>query len=510
MQQTVDCSGGVSLRDVLPHGRFYHTRNIRVRSICSNARLCRPGDLYIALVDADGDGHDDVSLAVQRGATAVVAERLIPTRVPCCVVNDSREAYGLLCQRLAGQPDQHLDLIGITGTFGKTTTAVLITSVLSAADQRVGLTCSLGYSDSESCSAAGAATPPPPELARWLARMAANGCSHGVVEVSSEALASRQLAGVQFDAALLTNVRRDHLDLHGNMANYRRAKRRLFEHLKPGGFAVANADDAASAFILDGVDVPLITVGIRHSAQLQAQVLERNPGEQTFLLIAGQESIPVRTRTIGDAYVYCCLSAAAVGLVMGLDLGTIVRGLEAVEHVPGRMERIVCGQDFSVFVDRAGTPATLAVSLAALRQVTTGRVISVYGAPQRLDGEQRAALGRVGERSADINVITSDDPAHEPPLKIAHDVLDGFRNPGKAHVIPDRRKAIQWALSEARPGDAVLISGKGDVTNQTLANGPVRLDDREIATSWLRGSRPVLESLTSTEILPFRLGCQWN
>jgi UDP-N-acetylmuramoyl-L-alanyl-D-glutamate--2,6-diaminopimelate ligase len=510
MQQLLDCADGLHLREILPHGRFIGTRDIRVRSCCSDPRNCRPGDVYVAIVDADGDGHDEVDKAVARGAIAVVSERLLPTRVPCCVVADSREAYGQICQRLAGQPDQTLRLVGVTGTHGKTTTALLITAILQAADRNVGVTCSLGYSDGETMAAATAATPPSHELARWLAQMVATGCSHGVVEVSSDALATRRLSGVSLDAAVLTNLRRDHLDLHGNLANYRRAKQRLFEHLKPGGFAVINADDVTSQSLLTSLHVPLITVGMRSAAQLQARVLERCASEQTFLLTAGQECAPVRTRTIGDQFVYCCLSAAAVGLVMGLNLTTIVQGLESLEHVPGRLERVECGQDFSVFVDHAQTSSALALSLHALRQVTAGRVICVYGAAHWQDMDQRAALGRVAERGADVGIITSNNPGHEPPLQIAHDILDGFRNPEKAHIIPDRKKAIHWALGEARPGDTVVITGKGDELYQTLGARQVHFDDRDIARRWLHGARPKLVERHSTVTLPFQLGPEWN
>ena len=510
MQQLLDCADTLRLREILPHGRFFGTGDIRVRSCCSDPRICRPGDVYVAIVDADGDGHDEVDKAVERGAIAVVAERLLPTRVPCCVVPDSREAYGHICQRLAGQPDQALRLVGVTGTHGKTTTAMLITAVLQAAERNVGVTCSLGYSDGQTTAMADAATPPSHELARWLAQMVVNGCSHGVVEVSSDALATRRLAGVSFDAAVLTNLRRDHLDLHGSLVNYRRAKQRLFDHLKPGGFAVINADDVASQSVVESLHVPLITIGIRAAAQLQAQVLERCSSEQTFLLTAGHECVPVRTRTIGDQFVYCCLSATAVGLVMGLNLTTIVRGLESLEHVPGRLERLECGQDFSVFVDHAQTPSALALSLHAIRQVTSGRVICVYGAAHWQDMEQRAAMGRVAERGADIGVITSNNPGHEPPLQIAHDILDGFRNPDKAHIIPDRRKAIHWALGEARPGDTVIITGKGDEPYQTLGQRQVHFDDRDVARHWLHGAQPKLVDRTSTVMLPFRLGHEWN
>ncbi len=510
MQQFLDCADGLRLREMLPYGRFSGAADIRIKSCCSDSRVCRPGDVYVAIVNAEGDGHDEVDKAVQRGAVAVVTERLVPTRVPCCVVPDSREAYGYICQRLAGQPDQSLRLVGITGTHGKTTTAMLVTAILQAAQHPVGVTCSLGYTDGENMATAESATPPPHELARWLAQMVANGCSHGVVEVSSEALATRHLSGVSFDAAVLTNVRREHLDWHGNVENYRRAKQRLFGHLKPGGFAVINADDTASQHILESLQVPLITVGMHGTAQLQAQVLERCVSEQTFLLTAGQECAPVRTRTIGDQFVYCCLSAAAVGLVMGLNLTTIVRGLESLDFIPGRLERLECGQEFSVFVDHAHTPSALALSLHALRQVTQGRVICVYGATQGQDLEQRAAMGRIVERGAHVGVITSNNPGHERPLEIAHDILSGCKKPGKSHIIPDRKKAIHWALSTAQPGDTVLITGKGDELFQTIGNRQVHFDDREIACRWLHGVQPALVERTSSVTLPFRLGPEWN
>ncbi|MBM4092272.1 MAG: hypothetical protein FJ276_23015, partial [Planctomycetes bacterium] len=353
-------------------------------------------------------------------------------------------------------------------------------------------------------------TPPPPELAGWLARMVAHGCSHAVVEVSSAALASRHIAGLEFDAAVLTNVRRDHLDLHGNATNYRRAKRRLFEHLKPGGFGVLNVDDSASCRIARDLSVPLITIGMHGDGELEARLLERCVSEQTFLMIAGEESVPVRTRTIGDEFIRCCLSAAAVGLVMGLDLMTIVRGLEAVEHVPGRLERLECGQPFGVFVDHAQTPNTLALSLRTMRQVTAGRVICVYGSPQWQASDQRAAIGSVAERGADIGIITSNDPGREAPLKIAHDILDGFRHPGRAHVIPDRAKAIQWALGEARPGDTVLITGKGDQSYQLIGERAVPFEDRDVARCWLHGSQPRLEKVGTRATIPFRPPHEWN
>ncbi len=510
MQQLLGSADGVSLREILPKSRFLGASDIRARSCCSDHRRCQPGDVYVAVVRAEDDGHDHVDEAIQRGAVAVLAERLVPANITRCIVPDSREAFGLLCQHLAGTPHRHLETIGITGSFGKTVTSLLMASVLESAERQAGVLCSIGYSDGESTGSAQQSTPQPPDLARWLARMVTNGCSHAVVEASSEALSSRHLAGIEFDAAVLTNVRREHLDLHGSLKNYRRAKQRLFEHLKPGGFAIVNADDPETRFVLPQLTAPVITVGMHQPAQLQAQLLERCPSEQTFLLMAGQETAAVRTATIGDAYIYNCLSAAAVGLVMGLSLTHIVRGLEKLAAVPGRLERIECGQPFSVFVDQAHSPATLGAVLQTLKQVTSGRLICVYGATTWQSGEERAAVGHIAEQGADLGIITSNNPGHEAPLQIAHDILDGFKDPGRAHIIPDRGKAIQWALSAAGPGDTVLISGKGDQNYQLIGERPMQFDDTLIARRWLHGTRPQLETRGSTVTLPFRLGCQWN
>ncbi|MFW6172075.1 MAG: Mur ligase family protein [Planctomycetota bacterium] len=512
MQQLRGRADGISLRSVLPHGRFLATDDgdIHVNRCQSDYRLVRPGDVFVAVVNADWDGHNHVEQAIERGATAVVAERILPVSVPCCIVADTREANGIICQHLAGFPHRSLELIGITGTFGKTITTMLMASVLRAADRRTGVTCSMGGSDGQVTAELSSQSPAPPELAHWLSRMVLSGCTSGVIEVSSEALASRHLTGMTFDAAILTNLRRDHLDFHGNVKNYRRAKQRLFEHLKPDGVAVVNVDDSGSRLLMDQIDAPLITVGMRETAQLRAQLLERCPSEQTFLLIAGQESAPVRTHGVGNQFIHSCLSAAAVGLVMGLDLTTIVRGLEQADQVPGRLERIEGGQDFNVFVDQAQSPATLAASLHALKQVTQGRLICVYGATAWQSAETRANVGRLAERHADLGIITTNNPGHEPPLQIAHDILDGFEQPGQAHIIPNRGQAIEWALDQANPGDTVLVAGKGDLAYQIVGERTIPFDDRRIVRSWLRGPRPELQQSKSSSLLPFRAPCQWN
>lgn len=496
MQRLLKRQFGVNLNEQFPTAQCFGGEEVRVGSCCSDARQCRDGDVYVALVDEEGDGHDGVCEAVRRGAAAVLSERFLPVNVPLFVVDDTRVAYGQLCQRLAGQPAESLRMIGVTGTNGKTTTSMLIASVLDAAKQRVGVTSTLGYSDSCDNLPAHRTTPLAAEMASLLRRMQTNSCSHAVVELSSRGLAQQRAAGIHFDAAILTNLRRDHLDLHGSVMNYRRAKMRLFEQLKPSGFAVINVDDPGSQQILPKLTCPVITVGQRQPAEVTAHVLERHASEQTFLLRAGNESIPVRTHMIGDSHVSNCLAAAALGLVLGIDLPTIVRGLEAVQRIPSRLDRIECGQDFGVYVDCADTPDRLAVCLRTMRQVTRGRVLCVYSASGERPADERPLLGRVAEKAADIGIITNSTLHREPSLQVAHDILDGYERPAKAHAVPSRTKAIQWALENARPGDSLLIAGgsrTGWLGEQTQGT-----DDFEFTRNWLRefGGTPAPHILT--------------
>jgi UDP-N-acetylmuramoyl-L-alanyl-D-glutamate--2,6-diaminopimelate ligase len=458
----------------------------------TDARHCRRGDLFVALVDADGDGHEHVDEAVQRGAAAVLAERYLPTRAPLCVVPDTLDAFGRICHRLAGDPAATMHVTGVTGTHGKTVTTMLIAAVLHAAERRVGVTSTIGYSDSVDLSPASHTTPPPPELARWLTRMAGNGCRHAVVEVSSCALVQRRLAGLSLDAAVLTNLRRDHVQHHGSVLNYRRAKTRIFQHLKPGGFAVVNMDDTGSRLALSHLECPVITVGMREEAEVTAEVIERQLSEQTFLLMAGGETVPVRTRMIGDHHVANCLCAAAVGLVSGLSLTTVARGLESVERVPGRMDRIECGQQFGVFVDCADNADQLAVCLNSLRRTTRGRLYCVLGADGGRSRDDRALLGRVIERGADLGVITDGYCPSSRPLQTVHEILDGYERPARAHIIPRRDQAIRWALDQAATGDAVLIAGCSRTSGLDDPQQRPVCEDTEVARSWLResGTRP--------------------
>ncbi|HWA98863.1 MAG TPA: UDP-N-acetylmuramoyl-L-alanyl-D-glutamate--2,6-diaminopimelate ligase, partial [Pirellulales bacterium] len=459
----------ISLRQVLRDAEVIGSDDVRVTSICADSRRCEPGDLFAALPGYRVDGHDFVHEAVRRGASAVLAHHPVgDLGVPVAYVTDTRPAYARLCQALVDDPGRRLKLIGVTGTNGKTTTSWLIASILARAGLRPGVLGTLGYCDGSELSPAQWTTPPAPVMAAWMHRMVEANRSHVVMEVSSHALAQHRVDGLEFDVACVTNVRHDHLDYHRTPHQYRAAKARLLESIRPGGFAVLNADDDVCAEWLGRTNAASLSVGLESDAQVTATLLEQHASEQTFLLHAGDETAAVHTHLIGRHNLYNCLTAAAAGLGLGIDLTTVARGLETVNRLPGRLERIECGQPFNVFVDYAHTADALAGVLDTLRDVTAGRVICVFGAGGDRDSTKRPKMGRAVEARADLAIVTSDNPRTESQRRITRDILRGCVEPLAIELIDNRAAAIEWALSQARPGDSVLIAGKGHETEQIV------------------------------------------
>lgn len=467
---------GVRLIDALPGARLQGGEHLRFTSVSSDPSNCRPGDLFVALT-SDGelfaDGHQQADLAIARGAAAIVTERLLPLSVPQCIVRDTQAAYSRICLALMGRPQDSLKLVGVTGTRGKTVTAALIESVFAAAGHASGSVGSLGYSGPDGREPWSGA-PTSPEWARRLGQLVAAGAEVGVLEVGCRDLAERRVAGVEFDAAVLTSLWPAHLDRHNSFDAYRRIKRRLFGQLRREGVAIVNADDRGCMELADELACPMLTYGVDEPADITATILDRNRGEQTFLLSAGRDSIPVRTRILGDAHVRNALAATAAGLVAGLDLADIVAGIERVTELPGRLERMVCGQDCGVFLDVADDPRTLTENLRALRAVTSGRLLCVLGVGPTDSAEECALRGRTAERHADWSMITSSRIDTKASLHLAHEVMDGYQRAARAHFLPSRAAAIREALSRARPQDTVLIAGAGRDSLESLAG------DREL------------------------------
>lgn len=483
-------TAGIPLRKLLANDiRGECPPDLCATSCTNDWRQVQPGDVYIAVVGDDDDGHDHASRAVSRGAAAIICERPLPIfTVPQVVVADSRAAYGRLCQALVGQPSRQMKVIGVTGTHGKTTVARLLSAIFREAGATVGTLDSFGYWDGceDRPPLDGSLTPP--VLARSLAEMAAVGATHAVVEISSRDLVRQTMAGVTLDAACITQVGSHHLEWHGSLENYRQAKQRIFEYLDPDAVAILNADDPVSVRMLSELARPVLTFGMRGASEISAQVIEQYVNEQTFLLSAGDDSVGVRTEIVGDHHIYNCLAAATTALAYGIELTTIARGLESVDRLPGRMERVMCGQSFAVLVDSADSPDALRHCLRAARQVTSGRVICVYGASVDCDPSESAAIGRVIGAMADVAAVTNGCPADEGSHRTCIEIRNGFADNRKARVILDRQEAIQWAMSEAQTGDTVVVAGMGEQPHTPIGPEGVLVNDSEIVRNALRGA----------------------
>jgi UDP-N-acetylmuramoyl-L-alanyl-D-glutamate--2,6-diaminopimelate ligase len=444
----------VRLRAVLADAEIVGAADVGVVRCTTDAVSCVEGDLFVALVDERGDGHDAVAEAVRLGASAVVASRPVMPGVPVCYVPDTRQAYGRICQALAGDPSRRVRTIGVAGSFGKTTAGYLIASVLNAAGKTTGVLGSLGYCDGVELSDPRWTTPPPPVTAAWLSRMCDNGCSHAVVEVSARGLAEARTAGIRFDACCITNLQR--AVRRGNRTiDERPVAARWLEQLAPEGVLVANVDDEGAAELAAAHDGPVVTVGLNSPAELTAVPLERHPSEQTFLLSFGREVIPVRTTLLGAHNLGHCLLAAAVGTLYGVRPDAIVRGLESVKELPGRLERIECGQPFGVFLDGARSPQALEACLETLRSTTAGRLRCIYTA-LATDARTRIEFEAVVRRWCDDALVVA------------------YAGQGI-----ERAETIRRALREAESGDCLLVVA-GEVEAHAASEAEDDWDDRRL------------------------------
>jgi UDP-N-acetylmuramoyl-L-alanyl-D-glutamate--2,6-diaminopimelate ligase len=492
-------TAGIPVRRILPTSKLIGTKQISVSSCCGHWQDVQPGDVYVAVIGPEIDGHEFAYEAIEKGAVAVVTERLLAIDKPQILVQDTRRCYGEICHALAGSPSQRLKTIGVSGTDGKTVTAHLIQSILRADRAQVGMISSIEITAGKQGHSLPNKRINPPAIAEQLSSMVIGDCNHAVVEIPSMALADRSLSGVQLDIAVLTNIRRDPDNCHGNSKNYARAFLRMLDHLSPGGLAVVNADDPKSHFLLEKIVQPTLTVGVKQQANVMGKVLQRSNCDQVFTITAGSESVVIRTSMIGDQHVYNCLAAAAAGLALNISLQTIAQGIESAGQIPGRMQRVECGQSFGVWIDAATSATQLANALRTLRQVVTGKIWCVCSVEEGQSKLQRRMMGEVVQRAAGKAVITrtSADPMvdYEP----IHQVLDGFEKPELAQVIPNRFKAIEWVLSRAQPGDAVLISGCGERPFALVGENKWTIADSDVCEAWLYDHSSMLEEEAQPE-----------
>ncbi len=470
--------------------------DVDIAGIAVDSRQVRPGDLFFALPGSHTDGARHVSDAVARGARAVVApvDVHIPG-VPFVRADAPRRLLGQAAARLAGDPSADLTLVGVTGTNGKTTTTYLLEAIWRAAGHRPGVLGTIAYRFDGTSRPAPLTTPEAPDLQNLLAAMREAGTTHVAMEVSSHALAQERVAGCRFDAAVFTNLTRDHLDFHGDLESYYAAKARLFrEYLpasgKPDAVAVVNVDDAAGARLASRLHTRCVPVGRSGEAIVRPLDVETTLAGTHGALDLGGVRMAFRCRLVGAPQVENILGAAAAAWALGASPDAIAAGLAAAEPPPGRLEQMV-GPGFMVVVDYAHSPDALARVLDVLRPLAAGALITVFGCGGDRDRGKRPLMGEAAARRSDVLVLTSDNPRTEDPTRILADIEEGVRAGGMPRVArpvpgvhgyliePDRPAAIELAVDLARPGDIVLVAGKGHEDYQIIGSEKRHLDDRE-------------------------------
>lgn len=489
-----DGAGVLELRPGQGPGRSAHSP-IEISSVIHDSRMARPGSLFCCISGAVTDGHIHAPAAVAGGTVALLVERWLPLDVPQARVASVRAILGPLAARFYGEPAFAMRVLGVTGTNGKTTTTYLLEAIAQAAGDVAGVVGTVAARVGDRVLSNEHTTPEATELQSVLADMRDDGVETVAVEVSSHALDQHRVDATNFAATCFTNLSHDHLDYHESVNAYFEAKARLFSPFFTRRAAIhvgdAHGEQLARRAVTNGLVVSRFAVD-EPSAHVTARHVELSPRGITFELVAcGGNPVPVRTSLVGSFNVVNALAAATTALLAGFELDEIVAGLERPTVVPGRMERIDAGQDFTVLVDYAHTPAALDAALGAARDLVAadGHLIAVFGCGGDRDRTKRPLMGGIAARRADSTYVTTDNPRSEEPAVIVEDIMAGVANGRNVERILDRRAAIRQALAAARPGDVVVVAGKGHEREQIVAGRSEVFDDRAVV-------REELETLT--------------
>jgi len=486
------------LREVAPAGAPDSAvgRAIECSGIAYDSRRVSPGEIFVALPGRQADGVSFADAAIAAGAAAVVAERPAVGRasVPWVAVPDARLALATLSGAFFGHPSRELQVVGVTGTNGKTTVSYLVRAILDEAGLTCGLVGTVSYGVGGQAVAATRTTPEAPDLQRLLREMVAAGCRACAMEVSSHALVLRRADGTRFAGAVFTNLTRDHLDFHAGMDDYFAAKRRLFEMLSSDAPAVVNADDPRGAGMAEAA-TRRVTYAIDRSADVRPGPVSYSLDGLEFDVPMPEGPIHVRSQLVGRPNVYNILAAVAVTVALGVPLAAVEAGLRRLTGVPGRFEVVSSpSDDVTVVVDYAHTDDALRNLLETARPLARKRIVTVFGAGGDRDRTKRPLMGMVAGRLSDLVVLTSDNPRGEDPERIIEEVRRGAepetrRRGAEIVSMPDRREAIFHAIHFAMPGDMVLVAGRGHEQHQEIAGKVVAFDDARVSREALEARR---------------------
>jgi UDP-N-acetylmuramoyl-L-alanyl-D-glutamate--2,6-diaminopimelate ligase len=471
-----------------------------VSGIAYDSRAVRPGAVFVALKGLHADGTAFVKQAIAKGASAIVSEQPVPpdVHVPWVTVADARLALAVLAARFYRHPSREMKVVGITGTNGKTTTAYLLASIFEAAGVRCGVLGTVAYRlgpKPEDAREAARTTPEAPDVQALLREMVERGCGACIMEVSSHALSLRRVDDTTFAAAVFTNLTRDQLDFHEEMEDYFQAKRRLFEMLPPGAPSLVNVDDPRGVTLADLVERP-VTYGINRTADVTTGPLSFSLEGLTFDVRTPGGTLHIRSALVGRPNVYNILAAVAAATALGVSFDAIERGVAVLEGVPGRFQLASSPKDeVTVVVDYAHTDDALRNLLETARPLARGRLITVFGCGGDRDRTKRPLMGAVASRLSDVIVMTSDNPRSEEPQRIIDEIQRGITPDTRKDAtqqlltIVDRRTAILKAIEVARPGDLILIAGKGHETYQVIGDKTLPFDDVAVARDALTRRR---------------------
>ena len=471
-----------------------------ITGITYDSRRVMPGHLFVAVPGERTDGHRFVEAAIDRGAAAVVLERDMGfnPRATRIKVSNARHSMAQASAQFYNHPSQSLKVVGITGTNGKTTTAFMVHAIMEAAGFPCGLLGTVQYQIGQRVIPATRTTPESVEIQEMMSEMIEAGCGGVSMEVSSHALDQSRVTEVDFDVAVFTNLSQDHLDYHGTMENYFESKVKLFSALgtvQKAGRAVVNVDNAHGCELIKrlGGDHAVLSFGVSSAAVIRAEDVRVSAEGSYFILHTPQGSIPMSLPLIGRHNVSNALAAIGASIALGIDLSVIESALARFRPVPGRLEALNVEEKFGVFVDYAHTADALHNVLITVGELTRGRLILVFGCGGDRDKGKRKPMGQVACELADFSILTSDNPRTEDPREILHQIEEGFSNTARGHyqVIEDRHEAIERALDIARPGDTVLIAGKGHETYQEFADTVVPFSDHQVVREYfsLSGAR---------------------
>ncbi|MHA7767992.1 UDP-N-acetylmuramoyl-L-alanyl-D-glutamate--2,6-diaminopimelate ligase [Bacillus atrophaeus] len=457
-----------------------------ITSIEMDSREVKAGSLFVCVKGYTVDGHDFAQKAVENGASAIVAERELDVSVPVTIVRNSQRALSVLSDAFYGQPTKQLQLIGITGTNGKTSTSHMVDEILKKAGKRTGLIGTMYIKIDEETFPVKNTTPESVTLQKTFKKMNDNHVDTAIMEVSSHALSMGRVHGCDYDIAVFTNLTQDHLDYHKTMDEYRQAKSLLFSQLG-GAFnhekpkrAILNADDEASAYYEKVTAAHISTYGIKNDADVMAKHIKTTAQGTSFELVTNKGTKPITISLVGQFNVYNVLAAVATCIAAGIPFETVAEAVEELHGVRGRFELVNKNQEFPVIVDYAHTPDSLENVLKTCKDMTEGKVFVVVGCGGDRDKTKRPKMAKIAVQLADEPIFTSDNPRSEDPLAILRDMEAGVENE-YYHSIANREQAIFFAIANARKGDVILIAGKGHETYQQIGAETFDFDDAEVA-----------------------------